>query len=622
MVVHHQKPGSRRLSAVLKQLLDQLRQRPSSPAISRPDGGEAPRVLDVGGGSKAVDLPPFYRDWIRLLLDIDPRTGADLVCDARNLVDQPPQTRFDAIHCAHNLEHYYRHDVDKVLQGFLHVLKEEGFAQIRVPDIGGLIKLMADNNLDIEQDVYKASEGALTAHDVMYGYAPEIEASGEDFYADKTGFTRASLLRALYSNGFGEVYFAQPLAALELHAFAFKATATTAQRLALGISDPVASGPAERAPLPARPGIHSSGAATSPDEVEVIYQHAVAASNDGDLAAAVALTQQAISREPGLAPLHYLLGCCLEEQEQCEAAAHAFAACLNLKPAYPLDAEAAAHRALCHARIDRQHGRLAPNASLPQTGGRSVSVIVCSVNARRFAETAGMYRQLLAGLEHEIIGIHDATSLAGGYNRGLRTARGDIVVFAHDDARILSPDFAARLLGALERHDVVGVAGSRTLLGGAWHFAGHPHVCGQIAMPGDDSGRIVTLYDVSRPESAGLQVLDGVFLATRRETALRVRFDEERFDGWHLYDIDFSYRAAQMGLDCATCNNLLLVHASQGGYNEDWLKYSQRFIDKHKDTVAPMQALFYKPQLVSLSVRSVEEWRLLTEHLMNPDPRK
>ena len=369
---------------------------------------------------------------------------------------------------------------------------------------------------------------------------------------------------------------------------------------------------------------HAAGAAPTEDKVEALYQRAVTAWNSGDLPAAIAITQQAISSEPGLASLHYLLGCCLEDQEESESAAQAFAVCLNLKPDYPLAAEAAAHRALCHARIDRRKGILAASASLLYGKGKtqSVSVIVCSANARRFAETESMYRQLLAGLEHEIIGMHDATSLAEAYNRGLRAARGDIVVLAHDDARILSPDFAARLLPALARHDVVGVAGSRKLLGGAWHFAGHPHVCGQIAMPGDDIGQIVTLYDVSQAECAGLQVLDGVFLAARRETALRIGFDEATFDGWHLYDIDFSYRAAQMGLDCATCNSLLLVHASQGSYNEDWLKYSQRFLDKHKDTVGPMQALFYKPQLVSLSVRSVEEWRLLTEHLMNFDSRK
>jgi len=39
--------------------------------------------------------------------------------------------------------------------------------------------------------------GAITAHDMIYGYAPEIEAGGQDFYAHKTGFSRDSLLRAL-----------------------------------------------------------------------------------------------------------------------------------------------------------------------------------------------------------------------------------------------------------------------------------------------------------------------------------------------------------------------------------------------------------------------------------------
>jgi len=74
---------------------------------------------------------------------------------------------------------------------------------------------------------------------------------------------------------------------------------------------------------------------------------------------------------------------------------------------------------------------------------------------------------------------------------------------------------------------------------------------------------VVTLYDVMERETKGLQALDGLLLATRRETALRLGFDEATFDGWHLYDLDFSLRAAQAGLDCATCNDILVVHGSQ-----------------------------------------------------------
>src|SRR6266446_7887238 len=43
-------------------------------------------------------------------------------------------SQFDAVYCSHNLEHYYRHDGATVLRGFLHVLKPDGFAEIKVPD--------------------------------------------------------------------------------------------------------------------------------------------------------------------------------------------------------------------------------------------------------------------------------------------------------------------------------------------------------------------------------------------------------------------------------------------------------------------------------------------------------
>ena len=38
-------------------------------------------------------------------------------------------------------------------------------------------------------------------------------------------------------------------------------------------------------------------------------------------------------------------------------------------------------------------------------------------------------------------------------------------------------------IAGLRRHDVLGVAGTKQIKGGAWHFAGHPHLFGQVAMP-------------------------------------------------------------------------------------------------------------------------------------------
>lgn len=179
----------------------------------------ARKVLNVGGNSKAIALPPQYADFEHLLLDIDPKFGPDIVCDARELRTLEP-SQFDAIYCSHNLEHYYRHDVPRVLAGFLHVLKDGGFAHIRVPDLNEVMRLKAERGLDLEDVLYQSPAGPITVLDVIYGHGIEIERSGQDFYAHKTGFTQKPLLAVLQKAGFSRAFTA--LGNIEVMAIAFK----------------------------------------------------------------------------------------------------------------------------------------------------------------------------------------------------------------------------------------------------------------------------------------------------------------------------------------------------------------------------------------------------------------
>jgi len=57
------------------------------------------KVLNVGGNSKAIPLPPEYAGWDHLLLDIDPKGNPDVVCDARELMTLPA-AQFDAVYCS------------------------------------------------------------------------------------------------------------------------------------------------------------------------------------------------------------------------------------------------------------------------------------------------------------------------------------------------------------------------------------------------------------------------------------------------------------------------------------------------------------------------------------------
>lgn len=192
------------------------------------------KVLNVGGNSKAIPLPEQYAGFEHLLLDIDPSGAPDIVCDAR-LLATLDAARFDAVYCSHNLEHYFRHEVQRVLTGFLHILKDGGFAHIRVPDIHEVMRTALERGLDVEDALYNSPAGPITVLDVLYGYGVEIERSGQEFFAHKTGFSQQSLLNALKQAGFSAIYIGT--GNLELNALAFKGKPAPGARPLFGIPE-------------------------------------------------------------------------------------------------------------------------------------------------------------------------------------------------------------------------------------------------------------------------------------------------------------------------------------------------------------------------------------------------
>ena len=168
-------------------------------------------VLNVGGGSKAIPIPDCYQGWQHVLLDINSRVDVDIAMDARLLGTLPPAS-YDAVFCSHNLEHYHRHHGLEVLRGIHHVLKPDGFLEIRVPDIGEVMRFAVKNNLGPDDTLYQVPRGPILLRDVLWGYHVEIESSGNDYYAHKTGFTPESLARFVAPIGF-------PIYAMQQHEF-------------------------------------------------------------------------------------------------------------------------------------------------------------------------------------------------------------------------------------------------------------------------------------------------------------------------------------------------------------------------------------------------------------------
>jgi len=244
-----------------------------------------------------------------------------------------------------------------------------------------------------------------------------------------------------------------------------------------------------------------------------------------------------------------------------------------------------AHQALVDLAVADRAAAAPPRAvAMPAGAPATISFVICSIDAAKFASVSATIALRFAAVEHEVIRIDDARSLCEGYARGFARARGAAIVFCHDDIELLAPDAAARLATHLARFDLVGVAGTTRVTGPAVFWSGHPHIHGWVThrLPGEtDYEPSFSSFAGAASAVGGIEAIDGVLMACRRDAVREVGFDADTFDGFHLYDLDFSYRAHRAGLRLGVACDLGVVHASKGRFDEAWARYADRFRAKY-----------------------------------------
>lgn len=270
---------------------------------------------------------------------------------------------------------------------------------------------------------------------------------------------------------------------------------------------------------------------------------------------------------------HNLAWSCRKIDDDAVAGA-AFAHWGRLQPTDPAPCQ---HMVDAAARLARA-GQAAPAAPVGAPARLPLlSFVVCSVTPSKLAAVQASLAERMAGHAWELIAITDARSLCEAYLRGARQARGDVLVFCHDDIEFLDAHFAARLADALDGAEVVGACGTSLVSGPAVAWAGLPHVHGWITHLDNRGGFLPGISSLASPRIDGAQAIDGLFMAVHRHVLERVPFDPENFDGFHFYDLDFSYRAYLAGLRVRIQCDLLLTHASTGNFNEAYWRYAERF---------------------------------------------
>ena len=182
---------------------------------------------------------------------------------------------------------------------------------------------------------------------------------------------------------------------------------------------------------------------------------------------------------------------------------------------------------------------------------------------KNIADTIGIPYEIIKIDNNGIMGICEA------YNRGAEKAQYDFLLFLHEDVLFETKDWGLILTQLLSKKSIgcVGLAGGD-------YVSTYPLPWWQ-----NKERRFFHLNQISTNEEKKINrltehknviFLDGVFIACRRNIFLETRFSDY-LQGFHGYDMDFSWRASQTHQNIVS-HEITLTHFSAGHPNIEWFK--------------------------------------------------
>ena len=210
-----------------------------------------------------------------------------------------------------------------------------------------------------------------------------------------------------------------------------------------------------------------------------------------------------------------------------------------------------------------------------------------------YNDEAILKNYLLKSLKHQTVEFELATidnmgnffpSAAEALNYGGLRAKGEYIMFAHQDTFLLSNDWLEKAESILDEQDTVGaagVAGMRDMkvkmglkVGRIFVDSGIGNVFHGVAKEPWNCNK-----EFSGPEE--VQTLDELVLIVPRRVFEILHFDSKTCDGWHLYGVDYSLSVRQMNLKSYVLP-LPVWHLSTGSIDEDYYKTLRKVLFKHK----------------------------------------
>lgn len=193
-----------------------------------------------------------------------------------------------------------------------------------------------------------------------------------------------------------------------------------------------------------------------------------------------------------------------------------------------------------------------------------ISIIICS----RTSDVSLELQQNIAGTigcDYEIVVIDNSRNefdIFRAYNVGISRTNGDVLCFIHDDIRFHSSGWGENVQQILSDKAIglLGVFGSHFMPKAPLYWWSSPYIS-QYSINTDNGVQSLQEHlDFYRDNIAEVAVVDGVCMFMRADLFPELHFDEERYSGFHAYDMDLSMQVQKMGLKVCVTKDVLLEH--------------------------------------------------------------
>jgi hypothetical protein len=211
-----------------------------------------------------------------------------------------------------------------------------------------------------------------------------------------------------------------------------------------------------------------------------------------------------------------------------------------------------------------------------------ISIIVCSVNPQLLSSFTKNVEDTI-GVPFEIIAIDnrkDNDGICKVYNRGARLSNYNFLCFIHEDVLFHTIGWGLNLIQTFRENPSVGIIGAcgakcKSKVPSMWIDVPSEFYVSNAYFPEEVKARKETKslnYEVA--------VLDGLFLATKKEIWNSIKFNEE-IEGFHFYDIDISLQIGRL-YKVMVSPNIIFEHISRGKRNKAWMEAAFKYHKKSK----------------------------------------